>query len=683
MSYRISSDVYAQTYENMRRVGLTEQTEIQAMLELWKVTGNPRYKHLFDKAMQEDLWRVNVTETQDPFFLPDHELVKAGEGEIEIGSVIINEKVTEFPVRISLEDLERMTFIAGQTGSGKTSLIELIAIKVMGLGNNIKVWFFDAENKSHRIAQGRDDVLVLGVDRGLDRQNFLQPPPNQDLLPWVPTPLDIMAREFHLLDASISFQRDSTFDFIEELGGEIPSLPGLHSYIQSKFLGIKKGRSSRQVEWAASVVNRLSTVVSDLGKGIDCSEGFDFETLAQKSIVFQLRDLTSLAKNLYVKLMCLKLYHYQMNRETDDKYLIILDEAHLYLPRSGDYRDGTNFLVTLMWQARKRGIYFLTASPSPDAISKACLNAGVVSSFCQGGKAGIREIESPLLLNEDMQYEISQLPNRTAIIKTPHFPQPVRFQVSDFSPPELSQVDCDVMMQPQLSELFYDVVKVKPQAIPQQKSEGASGQKKDQPKSQSGKQTTEQATLVENEVHWLVEIYSNPWLLLKEHYKNLVGKMSQATAIKWKDKLIQKDYLKIIKVPGLPGRTPSFLVFDSEGELWLKKTYGDTASIKMQRGDVLHQFGIERVVMGAEGQVKKGNNASGVEADASIDGKICIEVVNSNFSIENLRNYLRYYAEVWVVFFHKDKLASSKKKAEREIKEGLEKVSWKMLKEFV
>jgi len=133
MSYKVSSGVYARTYENMRKVGLTEQPEIQGMLELWKITGNPRYKWLFDKAMQEDLWKVNVLETQDAFFLPDHELVKAGEGEIEIGNVVINEEVTDFPVSISLEDLEKMTFIAGQTGSGKTSLIELIAIKVMDL----------------------------------------------------------------------------------------------------------------------------------------------------------------------------------------------------------------------------------------------------------------------------------------------------------------------------------------------------------------------------------------------------------------------------------------------------------------------------------------------------------------------------------------------------------------------
>jgi len=553
----------------------------------------------------------------------------------------------------------------------------------------MKVWFFDAENKSHRIAQLNKDILVLGVDRGFDRFNFLEPPSGVTVHKWIPILVELMVNEFTLLDAGTSFLRDSIFECIEEFGNEIPSLIDVLEFIKRRFRMIKKGRSSREVEWAASVINRLSSIVNELRPVLDCNRGFDFEKLLKRSLIFQLRDLSKLSRNLYVKIMCLKLYHRQMSRETGDKYLVILDEAHIYFPRSGDYRDSTNFLVTLMWQARKRGIYFLTASPSPDAISKACLNSGVVSSFSQGGKAGIQEIESPLLLNEAMKYEISQLQKRTAIIKTPHFPQPVRFQVSDFSPPELSQVDCDIMMQPQLSELFYDVVKVKPQTV-QQKKEMPTQQTPNPPTSQS--QPEEKPELREKHVTFLTNVKEYPWLKDTARRELLGFSPNIYTTIR--DELLIMRYLLEEKFEGRRG-SPKFVHINEKGKggEWLKQVYGPNTKVKKGRGSAKHTFGVvqqERNLIkkfGKKVKTEKWSSKTGKEIDViarfldSGEAWAFEFTLTTNNALSNAKHCLKYFQCCVLVFENQITLKKVEKQAKKQLnKEKLNKTRFEVLK---
>jgi len=220
----------------------------------------------------------------------------------------------EIPVRLG-EDLEGMILIVGRTRVGKTTLI--LNMVSQAIDQDFIVWYFDIENEARPLLLRHPDLLVISVDRWQDRDNLLQAPPGMKQERWIPIVVERLVNDFFLGDASKSFLRSTIFELIDRSDGNIPSLIQVKEYVDEKFKDATSNKIKtpfRPLEWMASVKNRLETIDDELGDNVNCCQGFDFEKLANTSIIFEMRDLSSQTQNFYRAIKTLKLYHYQMSK---------------------------------------------------------------------------------------------------------------------------------------------------------------------------------------------------------------------------------------------------------------------------------------------------------------------------------------------------------------------------------
>ena len=277
-------------YKDLRKV----QREIQ------------RFYRLVSPVYQSQM----TMRSTDPFHLNGHECIEVGRGDILVGHAILQDRLTQVPIRIGHDDFLGMVSIFGATRTGKSALSQMIALQAMQKGYT--VWLFDVENEARPLVLHYPELLVIGADRGQDRDNFLEAPPGVSQKKWVPIVVEEFAKQLALREASISLLRDAIYEVFAKMDGRIPSLIQVRDHLQKKYDDGKQKRSFREIDWLASVLNRLSTIIAELGETIDCSKGFDFSLLAERSIVFEMRDMSGYTQNLYRVMKVLKLYHYQM-----------------------------------------------------------------------------------------------------------------------------------------------------------------------------------------------------------------------------------------------------------------------------------------------------------------------------------------------------------------------------------
>jgi hypothetical protein len=319
----------------------------------------------------------------------------------------------------------------------------------------MKVWWVDVENTARSLAKKHQNVLVWSIDRGKGCFNPLVPSRNMPWERWIPKLCEAFGRAFFIKDAGQSLLRKTIYSLNEEKK-QIPVLMDIQKYLEKEFIINQKSKSSREIEWASSIINRVDTVNAELGDVINSARSIPLEELASYHLVVELKGLSATVAAFFTEILITQLYYYQVYNNNPYSYVIIIDEAH-NLIHAGDNPfdpEESSILDVLQLMGRKRNIYTIVASQLPSNLNQSSREAGVVMSFGLNTFQQSQSMFSSLLLNTDEQKNaLLELPKRHFIYCNHSFPQPIRGYTLDIDLPEITDEELDSIMDPQLEQI--------------------------------------------------------------------------------------------------------------------------------------------------------------------------------------------------------------------------------------
>ena len=181
------------------------------------------------------------------------------------------------------------------------------------------VWNFDKQNTSRGLIKKHGNLVVISVDRFQDRDNFLESP-DPERLPqrqWVPKVVEQFGNHYYVLEASQSLLLDTYCEEEKEIYPTVPSFPQIQRRLERRYQEASLPRRKtpfNTLQWMATLLNRVRKLNAELGDNIDCNRGFDFEEVANISVIWELRGLSTSAREFFRMVKLLKLYHFVMAR---------------------------------------------------------------------------------------------------------------------------------------------------------------------------------------------------------------------------------------------------------------------------------------------------------------------------------------------------------------------------------
>lgn len=320
----------------------------------------------------------------------------------------------------------------------------------------MKIWWLDVENTARSLVEKHPEVLVWGIDRGKGCFNPLIPPKNMPWERWIPKLCEAFGRAFFIKDAGQSLLRKTIYSLYDKKQ-QVPGFMDTQEYLEKEFSINQKNKSSREIEWASSDINRMDTVNAELGNVINSAKSIPLEALASHHLVVELKGLSTAVAAFFTEILITQLYYYQVYNSNPYSYVIIIDEAH-NLIHAGDNPfdpEESSILDAMQLMGRKRNLYTIVASQLPCNLNQSSREAGVVVSFGLNTFQQSQSMFSSLLLNTDEQKKmLLELPKRHFIYCNHSvFPQPIRGYTLEIPLPEITDQELDCMMDPQLEQM--------------------------------------------------------------------------------------------------------------------------------------------------------------------------------------------------------------------------------------
>ena len=323
-----------------------------------------------------------------------------------------------------------------------------------------RVIVFDPMGEHHALASALPgEVLVFKASGDNEKENPLQPPGSLRPLDWVARLKNILT-ELFLKDGSLNLFEDVLHRAYRNYGvlngsTNYPTLKEILSGTLEK-MDLKPG--TRKHSWNESLKNRIRSLARI--SNFDCREGYDLARVLDlaKIVVFQLCDLSSIAKLFYVNIKLEKLRQCLAEHLGEfGRVLIIIDEA--YQLTSPLLRKRTEIAEPLIYQCvRQFGRYnasFLLIDHFAAGIPRpiySCL--GNIFVLRQNEATSIKLLKDTRNLDEEQAVYLSTIPPRH-VVHCPAEDSPRLVRIRDLDLHPVSEEELAASMKPLLEQLKY------------------------------------------------------------------------------------------------------------------------------------------------------------------------------------------------------------------------------------
>lgn len=598
--------------------------------------------------------------------------------------------------------LQMHSLIGGGAGFGKSTLVKIICQQILAEGKR-HVIIIDPKGEGGDFRFLARDYGALLLRPDTIRCNPFTAIPNvpRDMLRELVC--EVTADSFGVYDASegiLAKHIRLIFEKYEE--------PTLYDLIAS--IHTEKGSSGGRIQgYLDSLNTRLDKVVISLGKIIDCKSDY-FSELYDKSVIFEIGELSGSAQRVLVPWIILKLVLYKIKNPTQQlSHLLVFDEAqaNLFSRELFENRGRTSFMATLATQCRAfgLGIMVLAQNPCMKLVREIIANSCVKMCFQLGSGEEIIGMARHMGLTQRQLEAFYRLDRQEAICRlgVGGYTEPFLLKVHDFHDIAITTDEVVEMMKPKIEHLLKGirpalttdpidaksvVVTSSPdhkKAIEKNINKSLVSAPADIPKVMSA-----DAGLSPDEQTYLRIVSTHPWRVITEVYSilgnaDIMGSeytIGQNRAGKIREKLIKMGYLETINIVGT-GRSGKCQCDIPTEKANMDKVY-------KPRGDNTHGWWCFRVCeyYGQKGgKVKIADTVSGNEVDieVSINGKrIGVEIVISTLVFDNLEKFILkgYFDEMQILCINVKKMDDIVKGIKNLREDVKEKVSVGLLKDY-
>lgn len=392
----------------------------QRLIDCWNET---LYQKTLDMLRSYD--HRPILNTTFPPPLKEEDL-KAVDGQYKVG--LITDTDIEFgftPLQLNYHAV-----IGGQSGFGKSTFVKVLAREILKEGSTL-IWLIDPKEGSgdfRFLAKEFRDFLVLRPD--IMRCNPFTPIPNVSTNVLRETLSEVTADSFGVYDASEGMIAKHVEQVFKEHGQ-----PSLFEFIAS--LRKEKARPGGRTQgYLDSLNTRLTKAQISLSKIIDCREDY-FSKLYDRSVVFEVGELSGSAQRVLVPWIIMKLVLYKIKNPTPYlSHLLVFDEAQSELwSRQLEMRGRTSYMATLATRCRSYGlgIMVLAQNPAGKLMTEIVANSCIKLCFHLGSGFEVDGMARNMGLNYGQKEEMHHLKRGEAICRIGlGYTEPMRLDIHNF-----------------------------------------------------------------------------------------------------------------------------------------------------------------------------------------------------------------------------------------------------------
>ena len=337
------------------------------------------------------------------------------ENAITIGNILhLGEKST-LPVRLSLEELSKHTFVTGSTGSGKSNTLYLIIDKLIKKGKKVLV-IEPTKGDYRKVFGGMADMTVYSTrenEKNLLKVNPFAFPEGIQVNEHVERLVEIFGVCWPMYAAMPAILKKSIICAYSACGWDIRKSECRHGRlfptIADVVVQLKKiiASSEYSADTKGDYIGALQTRLESLQTGIystilSSSDCTDYEKLYDQNAIIDLHHIGSTeTRSLLMAMLVLGLNEWRMSTNDDDmdlplQHVTIIEEAHNILPRVSKHQsqEGANVLgksvemiADVMSRIRTYGEGFIIVDQSPSAIDESAIrntNTKIVMNLPDG-----------------------------------------------------------------------------------------------------------------------------------------------------------------------------------------------------------------------------------------------------------------------------------------------------------
>lgn len=368
------------------------------------------------------------------------------ENAITIGNILhLGEKST-LPVRLSLEELSKHTFVTGSTGSGKSNTLYLIIDKLIKKGKKVLV-IEPTKGDYRKVFGGMADMTVYSTrenEKNLLKINPFAFPEGIQVNEHIERLVEIFGVCWPMYAAMPAILKKSIICAYSACGWDIRKSECRHGRlfptIADVVVQLKKiiASSEYSANTKGDYIGALQTRLESLQTGIystilSSSDCTDYEKLYDQNAIIDLHHIGSTeTRSLLMAMLVLGLNEWRMSCNADDmdiplKHVTVIEEAHNILPRVSKHQsqEGANVLgksvemiADVMSRIRTYGEGFIIVDQSPSAIDESAIrntNTKIVMNLPDGEDCLI--VGRAMSLTKDKQIsKLSRLATGEAVV---------------------------------------------------------------------------------------------------------------------------------------------------------------------------------------------------------------------------------------------------------------------------
>ncbi|RKD95626.1 ATP-binding protein [Halopiger aswanensis] len=477
--------------------------------------------------------------------------------------------------------LSKHLLAIGQSGSGKTTLFYNLLSQL-----DVPFWCFDLKKDYRHLVKDRNDVLVLPWTEL--KYNPLVPPPGVQPRRWAQVVSEIFGHATALLSGSKNHLLKSIlklyrlYNLFEEKSPPYPSFHELEQFLTSDYINYMRKTSN----YRDTVLNRIEAMNLGAGTIFDCSEGYTFEDLLERNVVFEFDGLSRDTQNFLMDILLAAVYEYrltQIHRTEDLNHVFVLDEAKqifsVYKERQSE--SGIPAVDELTAKMREFGEGLIVADQEASKLTDSIkANTYTKILLSTGDRKQFTAVADSMNLTQRQANAAKDLGTGEAVIQTGN-DEPERVILDEY---RLEKTVTDTDLQRNQGQ-FWNSLSAKPRKQPPRFEETVQSESRDSEEPEVIDDPPSKVTVSEEAEQLLEGVVEEPFIPLTERYETF---SSRYKGNKAKSELVETG---LVTERSLETRTGArkLLELTDRGRTYVEDQL-DLDSSHEGRGGIVHRY---------------------------------------------------------------------------------------------
>jgi hypothetical protein len=389
--------------------------------------------------------------------------------DLNLGDVVSGDRIrARWGLKCS--ELTKHMILCSRTGGGKSTVTRIIVreiLKVRSLSptKEPNLLYFDVKDDGLPLVKDFPGLIYLHWKNF--RFNPLRPPLGMERKDWWTLFAEACGFNFKIYLPGMNF----ILEYLDELSDKHSDKPPTMKDFYDLMISHHEVTPKR-VEYFSVMFNRIRTLISILGRNLDCQVGLPLESLISKPVILSLSRLRAAEQEwlITVILTWVYAYHLVQKRRGEDRLrlLVICDECHRiwgsHLETSQVSEEmGMPILSLFPTQFRDFGVGLVGTTNMPALISQSFWsNSAIKATSNLSSGYDVWKTSEALGLDDAQTEAIYKLKHGEWIIRTPQHPEPFMVVTPDY--PVDWNVD-EAMVENRLLENFPELYTSEPASL--------------------------------------------------------------------------------------------------------------------------------------------------------------------------------------------------------------------------